>query len=250
MVFEPGKPVIVQSDSTVLLEVDSPEFEQARDCLSSFADLVKSPEHIHTYRITPLSLWNAASAGLNSNDILGGLRQYSRYEIPENIEFEIRSAIERYGKIILNKEGEGFSLFSEDPLLISEIWTNKSLKPFFDRKPDNHKILLHPLSRGPIKQALIRLGFPVKDVAGYVRGTPLDLELRARTLSDEPFQLRDYQIESVRSYYRDGSPEGGSGVIVLPCGAGKTIVGLAAMAQVKSQTLILATNIIAPPPMD
>jgi DNA excision repair protein ERCC-3 len=245
MVFEPGKPVIVQSDSTVLLEVDSPHFEQARDCLASFAELVKSPEHIHTYRITPLSLWNAASAGMNSKAILDGLRGFSRYEIPENIQIEIRDAIERYGKVVLRKADNDFLLSSEDPYLITEIWNNKSLKPYLADRLGDHDLLLAPLSRGLVKQALIRLGFPVKDIAGYVDGTPLDIQLRQQTLSGQPFGLRDYQAESVRAYYRDGSPEGGSGVIVLPCGAGKTVVGLGAMARVKAQTLILATNIIA-----
>ncbi len=245
MVFEPGKPVIVQSDSTVLLEVDSPHFEQARDCLASFAELVKSPEHIHTYRITPLSLWNAASAGMNSKAILDGLRGFSRYEIPENIQIEIRDAIERYGKVVLRKVDSDFLLSSEDHYLITEIWNNKSLKPYLADRLGDHDLLLAPLSRGLVKQALIRLGFPVKDIAGYVDGTPLDVQLRQQALSGQPFGLRDYQAESVRAYYRDGSPEGGSGVIVLPCGAGKTIVGLGAMARVKAQTLILATNIIA-----
>jgi len=245
MVFEPGKPVIVQSDSTILLEVDSPHFEQARDCLASFAELVKSPEHIHTYRITPLSLWNAASAGMNSKAILNGLRGFSRYEIPENIQIEIRDAIERYGKVVLRKADSDFLLSSEDHYLITEIWNNKSLKPYLADRLGDHDLLLAPLSRGLVKQALIRLGFPVKDIAGYVDGTPLDVQLRQQALSGQPFGLRDYQAESVRAYYRDGSPEGGSGVIVLPCGAGKTVVGLGAMARVKAQTLILATNIIA-----
>jgi len=245
MVFEPGKPVIVQSDSTVLLEVDSPHFEQARDCLASFAELVKSPEHIHTYRITPLSLWNAASAGMDSKAILDGLRGFSRYEIPENIQIEIRDAIERYGKVVLRKVDSDFLLSSEDPYLITEIWNNKSLKPYLADRLGDQDLLLAPLSRGLVKQALIRLGFPVKDIAGYVDGTPLDIQLRRQALSGQPFGLRDYQAESVRAYYRDGSPEGGSGVIVLPCGAGKTVVGLGAMARVKAQTLILATNIIA-----
>jgi len=245
MVFEAGKPVIVQSDSTVLLEVDSAKFEEARDCLAGFAELVKSPEHIHTYRITPLSLWNAASAGLDADTILEGLRQYSRFAIPENIEVEIQSAIERYGKIVLCKEEDELILFSEDPLLITEILSTRSLKSFLLEKRDANRIAVNPMSRGHVKQALIRLGFPVKDVAGYVQGAPLDFWLRERSLQSQSFGLRHYQEESVRAFYRKGSIEGGSGVIVLPCGAGKTIVGLGVMAQVRSRTLILVTNVIA-----
>lgn len=245
MVFEPGRPVIVQSDRTILLEVDSPQFEEARDVLAGFAELVKSPEHIHTYRITPLSLWNAASAGLTSGRILEELQRYSRYDIPGNVEMEIRSSIERYGKVVLLRRDDDLMLISEDALLITEIWTNRSLKDFFIRKISPQEIVVHPRSRGHLKQALLRLGFPVKDIAGYVTGAPLDVKLRQESLSGEAFHLREYQSQSVSAFYQEGSAEGGSGVIVLPCGAGKTIVGLAAMARVGAQTLILATNIIA-----
>ena len=247
MVFEAGRPVIVQSDSTILLEVDSPFFEEARDCLAGFAELVKSPEHIHTYRITPLSLWNAASAGLDADEILDGLRRYGRYGIPENIEVEIRSAIGRFGKIILHREGDGLVLSSEEPLLLTEIWSNRSLKRFFAERLSPNQLQVHPHSRGHVKQALLRLGFPVKDVAGYVEGTPLNVGLRERLLSGPEFRLREYQKESIRVFYRDGSPEGGSGVVVLPCGAGKTIVGLGVMSRIGAQTLILVTNASAEP---
>jgi DNA excision repair protein ERCC-3 len=245
MVFEAGKPVIVQSDSTILLEVDSPEFEQARDALASFAELLKSPEHIHTYRITPLSLWNAASAGLSSQDILEQLRRFSRYAIPENVEAEIRDAGQRYGKVVLIREHDQLLLVSEDGLLITEIWSNKPLRQFFAEKRGDHEIQVRPDCRGHLKQALIRIGFPVKDVAGYVEGTPFSIALREQTQSGAPFYLREYQQDSVRAFYRDGSAEGGSGVVVLPCGAGKTVVGLGAMSQVQEQTLILVTNIVA-----
>lgn len=245
MVFETGKPLIVQSDQTVLLEVDSPLFEEARDCLAGFAELVKSPEHIHTYRITPLSLWNAASAGLDDESIIQGLRQYSRYEIPSNVETEIRSAVERYGKIVLEKDDRGLVLFSNDPLLLTEIWSNPSVKEFLLSRQDDHRIRIAPERRGHVKQALLRIGFPVKDVAGYVDGASLEIGLRSETLHGEPFELRPYQKESVDAFYKDGSAEGGSGVIVLPCGAGKTLVGLGAMSEVQAQTLILVTNIVA-----
>jgi DNA excision repair protein ERCC-3 len=245
MVFETGRPVIVQSDNTILLEVDNPHFEQARDVLASFAELVKSPEHIHTYRITPLSLWNAASAGWSAGDILDGLSRFSRYEIPENVIAEIESATERYGKIILCRKKGDLVLESEDPLLITEIWSNKSLRTFFEEKVDEEHIRIKPDTRGHVKQALIRLGFPVKDIAGYVEGAPLQLGLREIQKDGKEFSLRDYQKNSVQAFYREGTIEGGSGVVVLPCGAGKTIVGLGAMEKVGAQTLILVTNTVA-----
>jgi DNA excision repair protein ERCC-3 len=245
MVFETGRPVIVQSDNTILLEVDNPHFEQARDVLASFAELVKSPEHIHTYRITPLSLWNAASAGWSAEDILDGLSRFSRYEIPENVIAEIESATERYGKIILCRKKGDLVLESEDPLLITEIWSNKSLRTFFEEKVDEEHIRIKPDTRGHVKQALIRLGFPVKDIAGYVEGAPLQLGLREIQKDGKEFSLRDYQKNSVQAFYREGTIEGGSGVVVLPCGAGKTIVGLGAMEKVGAQTLILVTNTVA-----
>ena len=245
MVFEPGRPVIVQSDRTILLEVDSPDFEEARDILAAFAELVKSPEHIHTYRITPLSLWNAASAGLDAEAILSGLRRFSRYAIPQNVEVEIRSAISRYGKVILHREGDRLILSSDDPLVMTELGANRALQKFFLERPGPREVVVEPRSRGHLKQALLRLGFPVKDIAGYVEGDPLEVRLRERCAGGKEFQLRPYQQESVRAFYRDGSAEGGSGVIVLPCGAGKTIVGLGVMERLQAQTLILVTNIIA-----
>jgi len=245
MVFEPGRPVIVQSDRTILLEVDSPRYEEARDVLAAFAELVKSPEHIHTYRLTPLSLWNAATAGLDAESILSALRRHSRFAIPENIEVEIRGAIDRYGKVVLRKEGDRLILFSEDPLVMTELWSNQSLRGFFLESLGPREIVIHPHTRGHVKQALLRLGFPVKDIAGYVGGDALKVRLRERCLSGEEFRLRHYQEQSVAAFYRDGSAEGGSGVIVLPCGAGKTVVGLGAMARVQAQTLILVTNVIA-----
>jgi len=243
--FQPGRPVIVQSDRTILLEVDSPDFEEARDVLAAFAELVKSPEHIHTYRITPLSLWNAASAGLDAEAILSGLRRFSRYAIPQNVEVEIRSAIGRYGKVVLHREGDRLILSSDDPLVMTELGASRALQKFFLERPGPREVIVEPRSRGHLKQALLRLGFPVKDVAGYVEGDPLEVRLRERSAGGREFQLRPYQEDSIRAFYRAGSAEGGSGVIVLPCGAGKTIVGLGVMERLQAQTLILVTNIIA-----
>ena len=239
------KPLIVQSDKTVYLEVDSPAFEEARDVLGAFAELVKCPEHIHTYSISPLSLWNAASAGLSADEVLQGLRRYSRYPIPENVEIDIAETMNRFGRLILERDGDHLVLRSRDPLLLDEIARHKKTQAYVESRLDAHTIKIGKAYRGRLKQDLIKFGFPVKDVAGYVEGLPFEIRLRELTLSHRPFALRDYQRSAVASFYRDGSASGGSGVIVLPCGAGKTMIGLGVMAQLRKQTLILVTNIVA-----
>jgi DNA excision repair protein ERCC-3 len=240
------KPVIVQSDRSVLLETDNALFEDARDCLASFAELVKSPEHIHTYRITPLSLWNAAAAGLTSATIISGLTRYSRYEIPQNILVEIEDNVARYGRLKLykNEKGELF-LRAEDPLLVAELLNQKTLQPLVTGSPDANTILVNAGDRGNVKCALIKIGYPVEDLAGYVEGAPLRLKLRNPAISGLPFTLRKYQVESVSAFYMRGSNQGGSGVVVLPCGAGKTMVGIGAIDALQTHTLILTTNTIA-----
>ncbi len=242
-----NKPLIVQSDRTLLLETSSSLYEEARDWISKFAELIKSPEHIHTYKITPLSLWNAASAGLTTKKIIEILEKYSKYEIPENIIFEIKETIERYGKIKLIKDSsENYYLYSEDDILLTEILYNKNVSKFIEKRRDRHHLLIKGNFRGHIKQALINIGFPVEDLAGYKDGAFLDINLRLRTLySGEEFKLRRYQEEASNIFYAGNSPKGGNGVIVLPCGAGKTIVGLKIMSMLKTETLILVTNIIA-----
>ncbi|MDZ7261004.1 MAG: helicase-associated domain-containing protein [candidate division KSB1 bacterium] len=245
MSYHPQNPLIVQSDRSVLLEVDNPLYADARDGLGRFAELEKSPEHVHTYRITPLSLWNAASAGLKAKDILSTLEQFSKYEIPQNIRVEIEEQVARYGRIKLEKENGSYVLTSQEAPLIAQIWHHRSVKPFLKEKIDAHRILIDPYMRGHVKQALIKIGFPVQDLAGYVEGDFLHLELRSRTLEGKNFVLRRYQQEAIDTFHADGSVLGGSGVIVLPCGAGKTMVGLGIMARLKTQTLILATSTIA-----
>lgn len=239
------KPIIVQSDKTVFLEVDSPAFEEARDHLGAFAELVKCPEHIHTYVISPLSLWNAASAGLTVDDVISSLNAYSRYPIPGNVETDIREYMGRYGRLLLEKEGDQLLLTSEDPMLLDEISRHKKTKDYIEERVDQNTLKIGGQYRGHLKQDLIKIGFPVKDKAGYVSGDALKIELREHTRGGKPFQLRDYQRSAVSAYYRDGSAEGGSGAIVLPCGAGKTVIGLGAMAAVKRKTLILVTNVVA-----
>ncbi len=242
-----NKPLIVQSDKTLLLETASPLYEEVRDNISRFAELVKSPEHIHTYKITPLSLWNAASSGLTSKEIIKILRSYSRYDIPENVIYDIKDLIERYGRIKLIKDSKGnYLLYSEDDILITEIEYNKNVNKFIEKRIDRNHLLIKKNFRGHIKQALINIGFPVEDIAGYKDGAFLDLKLRERLKSTgEKFVLRKYQQEAIDVFYANNSVKGGSGVIVLPCGAGKTVIGLGIMAKLKTETLILVTNITA-----
>jgi len=238
-------PLIVQSDRTILLEVDNPRYQDARDQVARFAELEKSPEHIHTYRLTPLSLWNAAAAGMDAIDILVVLEEFGKFTVPQNIAREIESYIARYGLVKLVREDENLVLTSEDPTVIVEVWNSKPARAYLLEKLSPTRLLVHPRMRGHIKQALIRIGYPVEDLAGYVEGDPLDVVLADSMGDGRPFQLRAYQSEAAQVFYAGGSSRGGSGVIVLPCGAGKTIVGLSAMSLVKSNTLIIATSLTA-----
>src|SRR3990172_4644847 len=165
-----SKPAIIQSDNTVLLEVDNPEFESARDSVAQFSELVKSPEHIHTYKISPLSLWNAAASGLTYNDIHRILKQYSRYEIPEIVLTTIKEQMRRYGLLKLMPEGKDLILISNDAILLNEIYNTKKIQQFIDRKIDENRLKIKHNYRGHIKQALIKIGFPVEDLAGYEEG--------------------------------------------------------------------------------
>ncbi len=245
MTYQPQNPLIVQSDRTVLLEVMNPLFEEARDVLAQFAELLKSPEHIHTYQITPLSLWNAAASGLSADRILRDLQRLSKFPVPDSLRQEIVDYVTRYGRVRLVRLEEGDLLLqSPDPYLLTEIWHHKAVRPYLlEQRPDG--LLVDPGRRGHVKQAMIKIGYPVEDLAGYAEGAPLAIALRQVTRSGRPFALRDYQAQAVRAFYKGGSAAGGSGVIVLPCGAGKTVVGMGAMAEVGQQTLILTTNITA-----
>ena len=210
-------PVIVQSDRSILLETDGPLFEDARDSIACFAELIKSPEHIHTYQITPLSLWNAAAAGLNAEGIIEHLRAFSKYEIPQNILVEIREYVARYGRLKLFKLEDGqLVIESDDELLMKELINHQDVKPYAVSHENGKKLLVQPGDRGNIKSVLIKIGFPVEDLAGYVTGGPLPFELRETALTGKPFGLRKYQRESVDSFYMRGSNHGGSGVVVGP----------------------------------
>ena len=245
MVDVPQNPLIVQSDRTLLLTVDSALYAAARDALARFAELQKSPEHIHTYRLTPLSLWNAAAAGHSANEIIDALTRFSRYDVPQNIVAEVRDYVSRYGLLKLVRRDDKLVLTSDRSELITEIWHHRSVRPNLLAQLDETSIEVAPVLRGRVKQALIKIGFPVEDVAGYVAGEDLAVSLRETALEGQPFGLRQYQTEAAEIFHAGGSERGGSGVICLPCGAGKTVVGMAAMATLQKRTLILCTNITA-----
>jgi DNA excision repair protein ERCC-3 len=246
MSFRPENPLIVQGDKTVLLEVNSERYEAARDALARFAELEKSPEHIHTYRITPLSLWNAAAAGETAAGMIALLIEYGKYDLPDNVRLDILDYVSRYGRLKLFKaDGTRLLLNSDDPALIAEIVHNKKAQPFVLAQVDRYTLHIDPTQRGHLKQALLQIGYPVEDLAGYIPGAPLPVDLRETTAMGEHFDLRKYQRESVDVFHAGGSARGGSGVIVLPCGAGKTVVGLGALARLQVATLILTTSTVA-----
>ena len=240
-------PLIVQSDMSLLLEVHSPRYEATRDVLARFAELVKSPEHIHTYRITPLSLWNAAASGMNVRQIREVLRQYSKYDVPDSVLAEVRTQMSRYGKLRLlpSESPDVLVLEVEDDLLAQEVASNRKLGQLLRPTEESLRFEVQIYNRGNLKQAMARLGYPVADLVGFTPGEPLEVNLRKETLTGEAFGLRPYQKEAVDVFHAGGGPDGGHGVVVLPCGAGKTMVGLGAMARSGVSTLILVTSVAA-----
>jgi len=243
--YNPSNPMIVQGDKSILLEVDHPLYQEARDVLARFAELEKSPEYIHTYRITPLSLWNAASAGLTADTILSGLERYSKYPLPDNVRVDVADYVARYGRLKLVRRDGSLLLVSDDVALIAEVARHKQVSPFVVAPLDPHTLQVDPARRGYIKQALVNIGYPAEDLAGYVDGEQLAFRLRPLALTGQPFTLRRYQREAAEVFHAGGAVHGGSGVIVLPCGAGKTMVGMAAMEQLQTSTLILSPNTVA-----
>ena len=239
--FDPANPLIVQGDRSVLVEVASSRYEEARDGLARFAELIKSPEHIHTYQLTPLSIWNACASGVDPDEIVDLLVRYSKYPVPDHVGVEIRDFSSRYGRLQLTRGDRGLMLIADDAALAEEIARNRQIAPFLGKRRAL-TFEIAPGERGRIKQALIKIGFPAEDLAGYTQGESLALRLREMTLSGEPFALRTYQNQAADTFHAAGGPRGGSGVIVLPCGAGKTIVAMAVMDRLQSSTLILATN--------
>ena len=243
--YAPENPLIVQGDHSVLVEVDSPRYEAARDELARFAELVKSPEHIHTYRITPLSIWNACAAGTTPAQIAATLRAYSKYDVPPHVLQEIRDYASRYGRLQLERRDDGLILWAQNEPLAEEVCRHKHVAPLLSQRLSQREFLVAPADRGRLKQALIKIGFPAEDLAGYCDGERLPIQLRPATRSGGPFALRPYQRDAAAVFHAGGSERGGSGVIVLPCGAGKTIVGLACLAELQSSALVLTTNVTA-----
>ena len=229
-------PLIVQSDKTLLLEVDHPDATACRMAIAPFAELERSPEHVHTYRLTPLGLWNARAAGHDAESVVDALLRFSRYPVPHALLVDVADTMDRYGRLRLeNDPVHGLVLRAIDRAVLVEVSRAKRIVPMLGTKVDDDTVLVHPSERGRLKQALLKLGWPAEDLAGYVSGEAHPIELR-----EDGWQLRDYQKGAVAGFW-----EGGSGVVVLPSGAGKTIVGAAAMARASSTTLILVTNTVA-----
>ena len=234
---QPGNgPLIVQSDKTLLLEVDHEAAPAARQAIAPFAELERAPEHVHTYRVTPLALWNARAAGHDAEQVVDALVQYSRYAVPQALLVDVVDTMGRYGRLQLtNSPIHGLVMLSTDRAVLEEVLRNKKITPMLGDRIDDDTVAVHPSERGRLKQALLKIGWPAEDLAGYVDG-----EAHPISLDQTDWELRDYQADAVEGFWH-----GGSGVVVLPCGAGKTLVGAAAMARAGATTLILVTNTVA-----
>jgi DNA excision repair protein ERCC-3 len=229
-------PLIVQSDKTLLLEVDHDLADDCRKAIAPFAELERSPEHVHTYRLTPLGLWNARAAGHDAEQVVDTLLTYSRYAVPHALLVDIAETMARYGRLRLDKHpAHGLVLTSIDRPVLEEVLRAKKVAPMLGARLDAETVVVHPSERGNLKQALLKLGWPAEDYAGYVDG-----EAHPIALDESDWSLRTYQREAAESFWH-----GGSGVVVLPCGAGKTLVGAAAMAHAQATTLILVTNTVS-----
>ena len=229
-------PLIVQSDKTLLLEVDHESAQACRHAIAPFAELERAPEHVHTYRLTPLGLWNARAAGHDAEQVVDVLLEYSRYPVPHSLLVDVAETMARYGRLQLQAHPSyGLVLHAFDRAVLEEVLRSKKVQPLVGARLDQDTVVVHPSERGHLKQVLLKLGWPAEDLAGYVDG-----EAHAIELDERDWQLRPYQQMAAESFVH-----GGSGVVVLPCGAGKTLVGAAAMAQTKATTLILVTNTVA-----
>ncbi len=231
-----GGPLIVQSDKTLLLEVDHAGAEAARRDIAPFAELERAPEHVHTYRITPLGLWNARAAGHDAEQVIDALLRHSRYAVPQALLVDIAETMARYGRLTIEKDpAYGLVLRTSDRPVLEEVLRHRRIEPLLGERIDPDTILVHPSERGHLKQQLLKVGWPAEDLAGYVDGEAHPIALR-----EEGWTMRPYQRQAVEGFWH-----GGSGVVVLPCGAGKTIVGAGAMAAAGATTLILVTNTVA-----
>jgi DNA excision repair protein ERCC-3 len=229
-------PLIVQSDKTALLEVEHPMASDARHDLAIFAELERAPEHIHTYRITKLGLWNARAAGHGSDYVIGVLDKYAKFAIPSSVRVDIQETMDRYGKLVIRRNPEGTLLLtSESAAILLEASRSPRISALLGPRVSEDSFEVLAFARGSLKQELLKLGWPAEDLAGYTPGEP-----HAIALDETGWSIRDYQTKAVEKFW-----DGGSGVVVLPCGAGKTIVGAAAMSKAKTNTLILVTNTVA-----
>ncbi len=229
-------PLIVQSDKTILLEVDHELATEARHAIAPFAELERAPEHVHSYRLTPLGLWNARAAGLDAERVLDTLLKYSRFPVPHSLLVDVAETMSRYGRLRLEKDPQhGLVMRTDDYPVLEEVIRAKKIQPLLGPRIDGETVVVHASQRGQLKQLLLKIGWPAEDLAGYVDGTPHLIALK-----EEGWQLRPYQQQASENFW-----SGGSGVVVLPCGAGKTIVGAAAMATGCTTTLILVTNTVA-----
>ncbi|MFI6295763.1 DNA repair helicase XPB [Nonomuraea sp. NPDC050790] len=229
-------PLIVQSDKTLLLEVDHAAADACRKAIAPFAELERAPEHVHTYRVTPLALWNARAAGHDAEQVIDALISHSRYPVPHALLVDIAETMARYGRLRLEKDPvNGLVLTSNDRAVLEEVLRSKKIQPMLGERLGADSVVVHPSDRGNVKQALLKLGWPAEDLAGYVDG-----EAHPISLLEDGWSLRTYQKDAAEAFWH-----GGSGVVVLPCGAGKTIVGAAAMAQAQATTLILVTNTVS-----
>ncbi len=229
-------PLVVQSDRTLLLEIDHPSADACRIAIAPFAELERAPEHIHTYRLTPLGLWNARAAGHDAEQVVDTLITYSRYPVPTSLLVDVADTMDRYGRLRIEKHPtHGLVLVSTDRAVLTEVLRSAKVKGLVGSKIDDDSVIIHPSERGHLKQVLLKLGWPAEDLAGYVDGEAHGIEL-----DENGWELRPYQGQAADSFWH-----GGSGVVVLPCGAGKTIVGAAAMAKASATTLILVTNTVS-----
>ncbi len=242
---EPTAPLIIQTDRTILLDTAAPAAAEARDALARFAELEKSPEHFHTYRVTPLSVWNAAASGVAAAEMADVLLRYARYDVPRIVLKFLEDTVTRYGRVRLIRDGERLYLESDDAAVLLTAWNNRHVRQNLLGEPSGGRVEVDPALRGHIKQSMIRLGYPVEDRAGYVEGAALPIALRETTVAGVPLHVRPYQEDAVRVFHAGGSVRGGSGVVVLPCGAGKTMVGMGTMARVQRKTLVLTTSLTA-----
>ena len=237
----PDGPLIVQSDRTVLLEVAHPEAAEARHALAVFAELERAPEHIHTYRVTRLGLWNAAAAGHSAEEMLATLERYAKFPVPDSVASDLRETVGRYGRLVIERDPSpdadpgALLLRTSDEAVLTQVVRHKRIAPLVLGTTSDGAVRIEPWARGQLKQELLKLGWPADDHAGFTPGTPHEIRL-----AEDGWAMRDYQKDAVVHFL-----EGGSGVVVLPCGAGKTIVGAGAMAAAQTNTLILVTNTVS-----